>query len=486
MANEPRRRRASGGERQGGQDQGGEHRSGPIAGTAVIAGVTFQRKALQFAEVDGQAIFEGDIVLGPADMLRAGDAGGAIPMASLGITGPQFRWPNSLIPYEIAGGMANQQRITDAIAHWEANTSIRFVVRDASNAATYPDFVHFQDGGGCSSMVGKRGGSQNITLGGGCGTGNAIHEIGHTVGLWHEQSREDRDSFVRIEWANIDPALSHNFDQHIADGDDLGPYDYGSIMHYPATAFSINGQPTIVPLQPMPPGVTMGQRTGLSPGDIAGVQMMYPSTTMKEVPKDGILDPTIKELGKDPITDPTIKEVHKDPIQDPTLKEVHKDPIFDPTFKETAKDPIHDPTVKEVAKDPVRDPTFKEVRKDPAFDPPTIKEAAKDPIQDPVTIKEGVRDPIGPNTFVEITPIPIPRQPNFGGGFGDPGGGASPFVIAGASNFGDQAGQAYAQAVSQVQELAQLVAQAEQQYQQLAEAYASAVAALQAFGQGQG
>jgi hypothetical protein len=459
MANETRRRRPRG----DGDNQGGEQRSGPIAGTAVVSGVTFARKALQYAEVDGLAIFEGDIVLGPVSQFRAADAGGAIPMASIGITGAQFRWPNARVPYDIDAGMANQQRITDAIAHWEANTPIRFVLRDGSNAAQFPNYVHFQDGGGCSSQVGMRGtGRQDITLGSGCGTGNAIHEIGHSVGLWHEQSREDRETFVRIEWANIDPSLSHNFDQHIADGDDLGPYDYGSIMHYPATAFSINGQPTIVALQPLPAGVTMGQRNGLSAGDIAGVQMMYPSTTMKEVPKDGVLDPTIKELGKDPLTDPG------------TLKEVRKDPIADPTAKEVAKDPIRDPgTFKEVRKDPITDPTFKEIR--------------KDPINDQVTIKEGVRDPIGPNTFVEITPIPIPRQPNFGGGgFGDMGGGASPFVIAGASNFQDQAAQAYAEAVAQVQELAALLSQAEQQYSQLAEAYAAAVAGLEAFGQGQG
>ena len=29
--------------------------------------------------------------------------------------------------------------------------------------------------------------------------------------------------------------MEHNFDQHIADGDDLNAYDYGSIMHYPRT-----------------------------------------------------------------------------------------------------------------------------------------------------------------------------------------------------------------------------------------------------------
>ena len=136
--------------------------------------------------------------------------------------------------------------------------------------------MRFQSGGGCSSQIGRRGGQQVITL------GTQLHHRQRDprdrarVGLWHEQSREDRDTFVPIEWANIDPAFQHNFHQHITDGDDLGAYDYGSIMHYPPTAFSTNGQDTIIPLQPLPPGVTMGQRTGLSPGDLAGVRMMYP------------------------------------------------------------------------------------------------------------------------------------------------------------------------------------------------------------------
>jgi hypothetical protein len=81
-------------------------------------------------------------------------------------------------------------------------------------------------------------GQQTISLGAGCTTGSAIHEIGHAVGLWHEQSREDRDLFVTINWQNIEPGKEHNFDQHITDGDDIGTYDYGSIMHYPRTAFS--------------------------------------------------------------------------------------------------------------------------------------------------------------------------------------------------------------------------------------------------------
>jgi hypothetical protein len=434
---------------------GGEFRSGPAAGTASIAGVTFARKNLQYAEVDGLAIFEGDIILGTIEEMRAADAGPI--MASIGITGQQFRWPNATVPFEIDPALPNPQRVTDAIAHWEAHTRIRFVPR-----GTHTDFVRFQPGGGCSSSVGRRGGQQTVTLGNGCSTGNAIHEIGHTVGLWHEQSREDRDSFVRIVWANIDPAMQHNFVQQIADGDDLGPYDYGSIMHYPATAFSINGQPTIIALQPLPPGVVMGQRNGLSQGDINGVHMMYPLPTFKEVPKDPIRD-TIKEVRKDPIRD-TIKEVRKDPIQD-TIKEVPKDPIRD-TIKEVRKDPIHE-TVKEIRKDPIQD---------------TIKESAKDPIVDP-TIKEGGFDP---------GPFPPGPQP---GPFGSPGdmgmGSASPFVLATPNRAGSAMGgnmgggmDAFAAASEQVQQLAEAIAQLEQQHEELVAAYEAAVQALNDLQQG--
>jgi hypothetical protein len=195
---------------------------------------------------------------------------GANVQFSVAITGQRYRWPGGLIPYEVQPDI--QPVVDEAIKHWQERTSIRFIARTPANAASHPNYISFEVGNGCFSAVGMQGGSQMISIGLGCGIGQAIHEIGHAVGLWHEQSREDRDQFVRIAWENIIPNMEHNFDQHITDGDDIGPYDYDSVMHYPASAFSSNGLNTIVALGGQP----IGQRNGLSDTDVAAVLQLYP------------------------------------------------------------------------------------------------------------------------------------------------------------------------------------------------------------------
>jgi len=214
-----------------------------------------------WTEVDGLAIFEGDIVLETADVVRnSADAMG------IGISGEQFRWPNGIVPF--VAEEALRQRVAAAIDHWQTRTPIRFVEH-----TNQQDFISFERQDGCWSRVGRQGGMQVISLGTGCGLGPAIHEIGHALGLWHEQSRSDRDQFIEVLLQNVAPNRRHNFDKHIQDADDLGNYDFDSIMHYPATAFSINGQPTIRARH----GQNFGQRNGLSKGDIAAVKMMYPN-----------------------------------------------------------------------------------------------------------------------------------------------------------------------------------------------------------------
>lgn len=224
--------------------------------------------------IDGLAIFEGDIILGKVS------AGGLIESQGIGREGSSFRWPNGVIPYIISSTLSTtmQTRVNDAIVHWELTTDIELVPRTTQTA-----YVEFMTGSGCSSSVGRQGVKQTINLASGCTTGNIVHEIGHAVGLWHEQSREDRDSHVVINSQNIQPGKEHNFAKHVTDGFDIGSYDYVSIMHYSCTAFSVNGQNTITPINP-PLGVSctasgmnrIGQRIGLSVGDKAAVRTMYP------------------------------------------------------------------------------------------------------------------------------------------------------------------------------------------------------------------
>jgi len=246
-------------------------RSSDQTGQTMIRGLNdgpdrfaFGPKTVTYSVVDGMPLFEGDILLDDlvdlSDPDSASDAPAGPDVAfGVGITGERFRWKNAIFPYQFASGFPHVARVNEAIEELSANTMVQFVRRTAANASDYPDFVEFFSGSGCFSSVGRRGGRQRISLGNGCGTrGIAIHEIMHALGVWHEQSREDRANHVRVNLDNVTDGREHNFNQHIADGDDIGGYDFGSIMHYGRFAFSKNGLPTIETLG----GATIRQVSG--------------------------------------------------------------------------------------------------------------------------------------------------------------------------------------------------------------------------------
>ena len=155
------------------------------------------------------------------------------------IAGNTHRWPNRKIPFEISNDLSSSQRniIVQAISTWNTSTVIRLVPRNGE-----PDYVEFIRGADCESPVGKQGLKQNIT----CSFQSAasvIHEIGHAVGLHHEQSRQDRDLFIIVHLENIRPGDAHNFDKEIDDGITIGPYDYASAMHYGTRSRAVDWRP---------------------------------------------------------------------------------------------------------------------------------------------------------------------------------------------------------------------------------------------------
>lgn len=245
----------------------------------VSDGTGLKLKAFQYVAIDGHARVEGCIDLGPVaeveqnnETLRKNVSAlmaGTLEPKGAGMRALRYRWPKGIVPYTIADELPNQQRVIDAIKEWESRTHIRFPKRTATDV----NYITFAPGSGCSSNIGMQGKQQFITLGDACTTGNCIHEIGHALGLWHEQSRVDRDLYVRVLLQNVMPGKEFNFSQYTADeGLDLGSYDYGSIMHYPANAFSKNGKPTIEPVIPH----DIGQRDHLSAGDIQAIGELYP------------------------------------------------------------------------------------------------------------------------------------------------------------------------------------------------------------------
>lgn len=169
--------------------------------------------------------------------------------------------------------------VNDAIALIERNTKIHFVTYN--NHADYIQIRIGDPGGfrGGVSPFGRRGGMQEIIVSSGINSGVIAHELLHSLGIYHEQSRKDRDNYITIIKENIIDKYAYNF--NIVPGVSYTGYDYASIMHYFSTAFTKDekkGLPTIKCKSngvEVPCPLNMGQQDGLSNGDAAGINSLY-------------------------------------------------------------------------------------------------------------------------------------------------------------------------------------------------------------------
>jgi hypothetical protein len=154
-------------------------------------------------------------------------------------------WPGGLVQYVFDANVTaqNRQRTIDAMEEWENVAAITFVPYDPG---TYGfNRIRIRDSSGDeqptnSSSVGMVNGEQVINIVSWGTHFTIVHEFGHALGYWHEQSRPDRDTYVQIEWDRIIEDYDHNFDKHPTAGM-YGPYDFRSIMHYGQCAFSCCG-----------------------------------------------------------------------------------------------------------------------------------------------------------------------------------------------------------------------------------------------------
>ena len=266
--------------------------------TLIAAGVWAQGHRLQttmfhgmeltYEVVNGLAIHAGDIVLGTAEEAaahapgRVGSSLADLPQVRrVHPVHPSALWPGGIIPYVIDDDVPTKEAILRAMDTWNTKTAVTF--RPRTTERDYLHFIPADEGGACYGTFGRGfdGGEVIVRRSEPCGYNEELHELGHMIGLGHEQQRYDRDRHLRVyreeihAWGGEAGTGAWEPYAGSATYGDIGPYDYRSVMHYSFTSDDMRRHEVKPMAETIPPGMPFGNTTELSPGDIDSVARLY-------------------------------------------------------------------------------------------------------------------------------------------------------------------------------------------------------------------
>ncbi|MFP5227792.1 MAG: M12 family metallopeptidase [Acidobacteriota bacterium] len=174
--------------------------------------------------------------------------------------------------YEIDGSSGDVTNINNAITQFNSDfPGVIQWVDNTSLGSPSPNYVLINlstsdTSGVCEANVGYDAmPAQPVSGSANCDEATILHEMGHVIGLWHEMTRTDRDTYVTVNYNNVTKSdYPGNFLINTENQQLLTKYfDYGSLMQYGAADFSRNNGPVI---ESIPAGIPMNIEGLPAPG----------------------------------------------------------------------------------------------------------------------------------------------------------------------------------------------------------------------------